>query len=99
MQPDVIVARSDRTLPPEIKNKIALFCDVEPDAVIFNPDAESIYDVLPFWNRRVSTGLSFTELPCSENGADMRSWRKFVEKSKNHIPLLWPWWKCIFPTL
>ncbi len=85
LQPDVIVARSDRTLPPEIKNKIALFCDVEPDAVIFNPDAESIYDVPLILEQEGLDRIVIRrlELPCSENGADMRSWRKFVEKSKN----------------
>ncbi|HHY62328.1 MAG: CTP synthase [Bacillota bacterium] len=85
IQPDVIVARSDRILPPEIKNKIALFCDVEPEAVIFNPDADSIYDVPLILEQEGLDRIVIRrlELPCSENRADMCSWREFVKKSKN----------------
>jgi CTP synthase len=42
---DVIVCRSEKLLPKETKNKIALFCDVTPDAVVSSVDAKSIYDV------------------------------------------------------
>jgi CTP synthase len=45
IQPDVIVCRSDRAIPPETREKIALFCDVEPEAVIGMPTASTIYEV------------------------------------------------------
>src|SRR5205085_10230563 len=45
IQPDAIVARSERPIEPELKDKIALFCDVARDAVISVPDVESIYEV------------------------------------------------------
>ncbi|MGQ9688869.1 MAG: CTP synthase [Desulfobaccales bacterium] len=45
IQPDIILCRSDRLLPPEIKAKIALFCNVEPKSVITAQDVESIYEI------------------------------------------------------
>ncbi|CAM3110256.1 CTP synthase [Stackebrandtia soli] len=45
IQPDVIVCRSDRELPEALKNKIALFCDVDTEAVISAADSRSIYDI------------------------------------------------------
>lgn len=45
IQPDAIVCRSDRELPEAIKNKIALMCDVDKEAVVAAADADSIYDI------------------------------------------------------
>src|ERR687886_112043 len=45
INPDVIVARSDYPVPEDLKDKIALFCDVEPRAVIPLETAETIYEV------------------------------------------------------
>ncbi len=45
IQPDVIVCRSDRFLPKAVKSKIALFCNVDDDAVVTAKDVESIYEV------------------------------------------------------
>jgi CTP synthase len=45
IQPDVIVARADRPIPDDVKEKIALFCDVDREAVISMPTADSIYEV------------------------------------------------------
>ena len=45
IQPDIIVCRTVKALPEDMKRKIALFCDVEPDAVINNLTASSIYEV------------------------------------------------------
>ena len=45
IQPDILLCRTDRLLPPEIKRKIALFCDVDEEAVITARDVKSIYEV------------------------------------------------------
>ena len=45
IQPDAIVCRSDRDIPQAVKTKIALMCDVEPEAVVTAKDAPSIYDI------------------------------------------------------
>ncbi len=45
IQPDILLCRSDRILPHDIKDKIALFCNLSRDAVITAKDVESIYEV------------------------------------------------------
>lgn len=45
IQPDAIVCRSDREIPEGLKKKIALFCDVDVEAVVSAADADSIYDI------------------------------------------------------
>src|SRR5690625_2166387 len=45
LQPDVLVCRSERPVDQDLRRKIALFCNVEPRAVVQSLDAESIYEV------------------------------------------------------
>ncbi len=45
LQPDILIGRSEDRLEPSTREKIALFCDVEPGAVFSNPDVEDIYHV------------------------------------------------------
>ena len=45
IQPDAIVCRSDRDIPPNVKKKISLMCDVDVEAVVAAKDAPSIYDI------------------------------------------------------
>jgi CTP synthase len=45
IQPDIIVCRADSEIPADVRDKIALFCDVDPQAVIGMPTAETIYEV------------------------------------------------------
>src|SRR5512136_1686657 len=79
--PDFIVCRSDRPIDESIKRKIALFCDVEPHAVVSAMDAPSIYEV-PL--RLAEQGLDAMvidrlDLDCGE--ADMAEWSAFVTHS------------------
>ena len=43
LQPDVIIGRSDRELPGDVKKKISLYCNVPPEAVFSDPDMETVY--------------------------------------------------------
>src|SRR6059036_3731075 len=47
IQPDILLCRSDRLLPKDMKEKIALFCDVDEDAVVTASDVKSVYEVPP----------------------------------------------------
>ena len=81
IQPDVIVCRTERPLGRSLKEKIALFCDVEPDAVIQALDAQSIYEV-PLvleeegLGRIISRRLGLDHLP----GPDLTEWREIVNR-------------------
>ncbi|MBP7784680.1 MAG: CTP synthase, partial [Firmicutes bacterium] len=85
LQPDVIVARSDRPLPADIKSKIALFCDVEPEAVIFNPDAQSIYEVPLILEQEGLDEIVVKrlELVCPAAEPDMSAWWTMVARLKS----------------
>jgi CTP synthase len=83
IHPDVLLCRSDRYLPPDIKRKIALFCDVAEDAVVSALDAATVYEV-PL--NLAADGLDRVvlkqlNLPPSE--PDIRAWEELVARIKN----------------
>ena len=45
IQPDILLCRAERFLPLDMKDKIALFCDVAPEAVITAKDVDSVYEI------------------------------------------------------
>lgn len=83
IQPDILLCRSDRPLPAEIKRKIALFCNVSEDQVIAAPDVENIYEV-PL--RFASEGLDeiitkLLDLPFRKRR--LGPWQSLVERAKS----------------
>jgi len=83
IQPDIIVCRSERPLSEALREKIALFCDTEKEAVIENTDADSIYEV-PLLLREEGLDVITCQrigLKCGE--PDMTVWEEMVEKLKN----------------
>jgi CTP synthase len=80
IQPDVIVARSDRPIDQSQKEKIALFGDVEKRAVINVPDARSIYQV-PLMLEDAGLGDYICEVIDVEAGApDLSAWQELVRR-------------------
>jgi CTP synthase len=80
IHPDVVVARSKEGLSPEIRDKIGLFTDVDPDAVISNPDVPDVY-VVP----RVLRAEGLDELVCAKLGLDvgppdLGDWDELIER-------------------
>ncbi len=90
IQPDVIVLRSDSEVPDEIREKIALFTDVDVDAVIPAPTAATIYEV-PLQFESFGFGrLVVRELGLGDPDAtpDLSSWRALVARIKAPKPSL-----------
>jgi CTP synthase len=90
IQPDVIVLRSDSDVPDEIREKIALFTDVDVDAVIPAPTAATIYEVpLQFEDHGLGR-LIVRDLGLGdpETKPDLDGWRSLVEKIKRDKPAL-----------
>jgi len=81
LQPDVIVARSDREIPDETREKIALFCDVEPNAVIGMPTAETIYEV-PLILEEAGLGKIVARKFGLRTEPDLREWTSMVAEIK-----------------
>lgn len=83
IQPDIIVCRSDRPLQPEIKAKIALFCDIEPEAVIPNVDAEVIYEVPLLLHEAGFDEAVVRRLGLTGHPPDLRPWEDIVQGMKH----------------
>lgn len=83
IQPDVIVCRSEMELTAEIRAKIALFCDIEEEAVIPNTDVDSIYEVpLLFAESRLDE-IVLEKLQLGAKPAEMDEWRNLVSSIKS----------------
>jgi CTP synthase len=83
IQPDILLCRTDRFLDADLKKKIALFCDVDPEAVITAKDVSTIYEVplvlgVEGLDRIV---LKLLGLPMTEK--HMEPWEQLVERIKN----------------
>jgi CTP synthase len=85
IQPDILLCRTDRFLDPDIKRKIALFCDVAEEAVITAKDVSSIYEVpLVLGAEGLDTiVLQYLHLPQTERR--MQAWEELVNRIKNPL--------------
>src|SRR5690625_3482575 len=77
IQPDIIVCRSEMPLEQDIREKIALFGDVAPEAVIQNVDADSIYEVPLLLEEEGLDLLVLERLRLPEGTPDLTDWRAF----------------------
>jgi CTP synthase len=84
IQPDILVCRTEHHMTPDIRKKIALFCNVNINAVIESIDASSIYSVplLMMKEQLDKTVLSKLKLP-QKNEPNMESWKDFLGRLKN----------------
>ena len=83
IQPDILLCRTDRFLPPEIKSKIALFCSVPKDAVITAKDVSNIYEVPIVL---AGEGLDTQVLRCwgmETSECNLKPWIDLVDRLRN----------------
>jgi len=84
VQPDIIVCRTEHPLPPEIRKKIALFCNVQVNSVIEAIDAETIYDVPLFMQKeRLDQRALYMLDLYNDKDADLDAWKAFLGRLKN----------------
>jgi CTP synthase len=82
IQPDVIVARSDHPVPRDIRDKLALFCDVEPRAVIPMETVQTIYEVPLILEDRGLGDFAIERLGL-HGTRDLHEWREMVDRLKH----------------
>ncbi len=82
IQPDAILLRSDHPVPRDISEKVALFCDVEPRAVIPMETVQTIYEVPLLLEERGLGDFVIDRLGLS-GGRDLEDWREMVQRLKN----------------
>jgi CTP synthase len=84
LQPDILVCRTEHKLNPDIRKKLALFCNVNANAVIESLDASSIYDVplLMLKEQLDKVVLSKLKLPMKSE-PNLEQWKDFLGNLKN----------------
>jgi len=81
--PNIIVCRTQASLSLDLKRKIALFCDTDPDAVIECRDADTLYDVPLMLQEEGLDDLVVKHFGFDVPAADMTEWCSLVDKVKN----------------
>src|SRR5947209_5058961 len=83
IQPDILLCRTDRYLPPGIKSKIALFCDVEEEAVITAKDVDTVYEVPLVFHREGLDSIIVKGLGLEDRPIDLSRWEDVVRRVKS----------------
>ena len=78
IQPDIIVCRSEKPLSEEMKDKLALFCDIDKEAVIQNRTLDSIYEVPLLLAEEGLDTIVLKKLDLPDRPCDMEDWKKMV---------------------
>jgi len=82
LQPDIIVCRVREALGEAVKRKIAMFCNVKPEAVISAPDTDDIYEV-PLLLEREGIATHIMDKLKLESLRDDRHWMEMIERSRS----------------
>ncbi|MBN2177190.1 MAG: CTP synthase [Demequinaceae bacterium] len=80
IQPDAIVCRADRPIPQNVKNKIALMCDVDLEAVVTAIDAPSIYDIPRVFHSEGLDAYVVRRLALPFHDVDWQAWDSLLKK-------------------
>ncbi len=83
IQPDILLCRTDRFLSKDIKSKIALFCNVEEEAVITAKDVASIYEVPLVFSHEGVDSLVLRYLRLEARDRDLKDWEEIVHRVYN----------------
>lgn len=83
IQPDVLLCRADRSVPQEERRKIALFCNVMPEAVIECLDSDSIYKIPGMLHEQMLDEIVCHKLGLLAKAADLRAWTELIYAFEN----------------
>ncbi len=85
IQPDMLLCRSERTLPDDVKEKIALFCDVDVSGVITAKDVHSVYEIpLVFADQRVDEAV-LRLLHLQAGKRNLTRWTEMLDRMNNPV--------------
>ncbi len=83
IQPDILLCRTDRLLSPEVKAKIALFCNVDKDAVITAKNVETVYEVPIVFHQEALDEKIVEKLNIWTGRPSLKGWERVVKKIKH----------------
>ena len=90
IQPDLLVARSEVLIDQRRRERLALFCNMQNEDIITNPDLESIYDVPLFLEKQNYSARLLKKLGLRGKKINLNLWKKFVknlEKRKGEVKI------------
>jgi CTP synthase len=85
IQPDILLCRADRSIPVEERRKIALFCNVMPEAVIECLDADSIYKIPGMLHDQMIDEIVCHKLGILARAADLSVWEKLIDAMEHPL--------------
>lgn len=83
IQPDILVCRSDYPITDDVRRKISLFCNVEPDCVIQNSTASTLYEVPLMLAKEGLDSVVCRKLGFETPEPELSEWQTMVERTKN----------------
>lgn len=84
IQPDILVLRSEKELSENLRKKVALFCNVDPDAVIQSVDVDTIYKVPILMQEQHLDEIAMRKLQLpGHHESDMSDWKHFLDLMTN----------------
>jgi CTP synthase len=82
IQPDILVCRTEKTLPSSVREKLSLFTDVDADCVIQCKDVQHLYEVPLFMEQEGLAGRVLERLHLPNTEPDLSAWKELVERVK-----------------
>jgi CTP synthase len=83
IQPDILICRSERYIPQDMKEKIALFCDVDVEAVVTARDVKSVYQVPTVFAHEGVDEIALRLLKMEAPPRDLTRWTAMLERMEN----------------
>ncbi len=85
IQPDILLCRTEREIPQDMKEKIALFCDVETDSVIAASDVESVYEVPVVFAEQKVDEIILRHLKLETAPRNLTNWNDMLHRMRNPV--------------
>jgi CTP synthase len=82
IQPDFIIARSERYIDQRRRDRFALFCNIQPENIISNPDLDSVYEIPLILQKQELDKKILQKLGLAEKKADLSEWETLIEHIK-----------------
>ena len=83
IHPDILLCRVEQPMSKEMRDKIALFCDIVPEAIIESVDTDCLYEVPLMFERQGVRRLVADALDLSDSDGGLEEWEAIVERSKS----------------
>lgn len=82
IQPDMVVLRSEVNIKKEVKEKISLFCDIAPEAVIVSKDVSVLYEIVPALHKQGADEIICKHFGLDTNEPDLTVWNQMIDSIK-----------------